>query len=467
MSNLFDETNRQDDGGQRVGDSKKPNNKFANKLLAEALRPHHLQDVVGQEHLTGRTNHDEKSATSSTVAPLLLMVQEKKLRSMILWGPPGVGKTTIALLLAKDSGMQFRSLSAVFSGVADLKKIFEEAEIARTMGLATCLFVDEIHRFNRAQQDSFLPYVERGLIILIGATTENPSFALNNALLSRLSVFVLQPLQDKDFEQLLHRAETYYDKKFLLDDASKKTLYELAAGDGRYFLNMLEQIYFANLSSPPDHEKLLSLVQKRSALYDKGEEGHYNYISALHKSVRGSDPDAALYWLYRMLNAGEDRNFLARRIVRMAYEDIGLADTNAQTVAITAWQTMERLGTPEGEIALATAVVYLALAPKSNAIYKAVQQAEDFARRHNNENPPKIILNAPTKLMKNLDYGKDYIYDHNDPDGFSGQHYFPDTINRVEFFSPVQRGFERELTKRKEYFETLRAKKQKKHKEGK
>ncbi len=263
MSNLFDEANRQNNGGQRVGDSKKPQHGFSNKLLAEALRPHHLQDVVGQEHLTGRANHDEKVATSSAVAPLLLMVQEKKLRSMILWGPPGVGKTTIALLLAKDSGMQFRSLSAVFSGVADLKKIFEEAEIARTMGLATCLFVDEIHRFNRAQQDSFLPYVERGLIILIGATTENPSFALNNALLSRLSVFVLQPLQDKDFEQLLHRAEAYYDKKFLLDDASKKTLYELAAGDGRYFLNMLEQIYFANLSSPPDHEKLLSLVQKK------------------------------------------------------------------------------------------------------------------------------------------------------------------------------------------------------------
>ncbi|MGI9461064.1 MAG: replication-associated recombination protein A [Alphaproteobacteria bacterium] len=419
------------------------------QLLADNLRPKNLNDVVGQEHLT------------SDNAPLRLMVHEKKMRSMILWGPPGVGKTTIALLLAKDSQMEFRSLSAVFSGVADLKKIFEEAETAKNMGLATCLFVDEIHRFNRAQQDSFLPFVESGLITLMGATTENPSFALNNALLSRLSVFVLYPLAEKDFIKILKRAEDHYGKQFLLDDNNKKTLIDLAAGDGRYFLNMLEQVHFANLSAPPSQEALLSLVQKKSAIYDKGEDGHYNYISALHKAVRGSDPDAALYWLYRMLNAGENRDFLARRILRMAYEDVGLADNHAQQVALTAWQTMERLGSPEGEIALATAVVYIALAPKSNRIYKAIQQAEVFAKQHNNQSPPKIILNAPTKLMKDLDYGKDYIYDHNDPDGFSGQNYFPDGMARVEFFDPVDRGFERELIKRKNYFARLRAKKQK------
>ena len=440
MNNLFD--------AQKIKSNRD------SKLLADALRPNSLADVVGQEHLT--------SDNGSHPGPLARMVQEKKLRSMILWGPPGVGKTTLALLLAKDSGMQHRSLSAVFSGVADLKKIFEEAETAQTMGLATCLFVDEIHRFNRAQQDSFLPFVERGLITLIGATTENPSFALNNALLSRLAVFVLKPLVDKDFSKIFARAEKHYGKKIMLDEAGKKILYDLAAGDGRYFLNMVEQVAFTNPVAPLTREELLSLVQKKSALYDKGEDGHYNYISALHKAVRGSDPDAALYWLYRMLNAGEDRDFLARRILRMAYEDIGLADVVAQTVAMTAWQTMERLGSPEGEIALAEAVVYLALAPKSNSIYKAIQRVEDFAKQHNNQDPPKIILNSPTKLMKNLDYGKDYVYDHNDPDGFSGQHYFPDGMERVEFFQPVNRGFERDLIKRKDYFSTLRAKKQKK-----
>ncbi|MDI9313738.1 MAG: replication-associated recombination protein A [Hydrotalea sp.] len=444
MSNLFDQVENKSLGKIKTG----------GKLLADALRPDTLVDVVGQEHLTADND--------SVPGPLLRMVREKKLRSMILWGPPGVGKTTLALLLARDSGMQFRSLSAIFSGVADLKRIFEEAETAQKMGLATCLFVDEIHRFNRAQQDSFLPFVERGVIILIGATTENPSFALNNALLSRLAVFVLKPLTEKDFAKIFARAEQYYGKKIMLDDAGKKILYDLAAGDGRYFLNMVEQVAFANPAQPLAHQELLALVQKKSALYDKGEDGHYNYISALHKSVRGSDPDAALYWLYRMLNAGEDRDFLARRIVRMAYEDVGLADVASQTVAITAWQTMERLGSPEGEIALAEAVVYLALAPKSNSIYKAIQRAEDFAKQHNNQDPPKIILNSPTKLMKNLDYGKDYVYDHNDPDGFSGQHYFPDGMARVDFFQPVNRGFERELIKRKDYFSALRAKKQKK-----
>lgn len=434
MANLFDQPTKKTPSG---------------RLLADILRPKTLAEVVGQNHLIHNGG------------PLELMVREKKLRSMILWGPPGVGKTSLARLLAALSGMNYRSLSAVFSGVADLKKIFEEAEAAETMGLGTCLFVDEIHRFNRAQQDSFLPLVERGTVVLIGATTENPSFALNNALLSRLSVFVLNPLGTEHFAQLLQRAQQHYGQPINVATDSIPILYQLASGDGRYFLNLVEQVYHRGAGEPLAGNQLLDFLQKKSPLYDKTEEGHYNYISALHKSVRGSDADASLYWLYRMLQGGEDRDFLARRIVRMAYEDIGLADTNAQTVAINAWETMERLGSPEGELALAQAVVYLAYAPKSNSIYRAAQAAESFAKTHNHLDPPKIILNAPTPLMKKLDYGRDYIYDHNDPDGFSGQHYFPDGMARVEFFDPIARGFERELQKRKDYFSTLRAKKQK------
>lgn len=437
--------------------------------LADILRPHSLADVLGQEHLLGNSNKEklaEKNVKDNNIAPLALMVAEQNLRSMILWGPAGVGKTTIAYLLAKMVRLEFRTLSAVMSGVADLKKIFEQAQHVKQMGRGTILFVDEIHRFNRAQQDSFLPFVERGDVVLIGATTENPSFSLNNALLSRVTVYDLEPLQPRDFLEMLKRAEAYYGEALPLTDDAKNHLIDLAGGDGRYFYNLVEHIALAIFSNNANFNKsknltaaeLLPILQRKKPNYDKDRDGHYNFISALHKSVRGSDPDAALYWLYRMLNAGEDRDFLARRIVRMAYEDIGLADPDAASHALTAWQTYERLGSPEGELALASAVVYLALAPKSNAMYRAVQQASDVAKQFSDSDPPKIILNAPTQLMKTMDYGKGYQYDHDAIDGFSGQNYFPDGMKRQEFYHPVERGFEREMLKRKLYFQELRQK---------
>jgi putative ATPase len=416
--------------------------------LADRLRPATLGEVVGQDHLLGPSG------------TLTRMLKRGSLASLILWGPPGVGKTTIARLLAEQAGLHFVQLSAVFSGVADLKRCFEEATRRRAAGQGTLLFVDEIHRFNRAQQDGFLPVVENGTVTLVGATTENPSFALNGALLSRCQVLVLRRLDDAALESLLARAEVDIGHDLPLQPDARDTLRAMADGDGRYLLNMAEQLAALPEDAPPlDVPALSDLLAKRAALYDKDREEHYNLISALHKSMRGSDADAALYWYARMLVGGEDPRYLARRLVRFAAEDIGMADPQALPQTVTAWEAYERLGSPEGELCLAQAVVYLATAPKSNAVYTAINTAMGAARGTGSLMPPAHILNAPTKLMKQLGYGAGYAYDHAEEDSFSGQNYFPDGMDRQEFYRPRERGFEREIAKRLAYWAKLRQEK--------
>ncbi len=416
--------------------------------LADRLRPKTLQDVVGQEGVLGDG------------MPLARMLAERRLASLILWGPPGCGKTTIARLLAGAVDLEFVSLSAVFSGVADLRKAFDEARRRREMGRGTLLFVDEIHRFNRAQQDGFLPFVEEGVVVLVGATTENPSFELNAALLSRCQVLVLSRLDDAALEKLIARAEEDSGRPLPLDDGARRALKAMADGDGRYLLNLVEELVRLPAEPVLDTAGLTRVAQKRAPVYDKAQESHYNLISALHKSMRGSDPDAALYWLARMLAGGEDPRYIARRVARFASEDVGLADPQALPLALAAWEHYERIGSPEGELAIAEAVVYLAIAPKSNALYAAFGQAMRAAKETGSLAPPKHILNAPTKLMKELGYSAGYAYDHAAEDAFSGQNYFPDGMAREAFYRPVERGFEREAQKRLAYWARLREERQ-------
>ena len=386
------------------------------------------------------------------------MVAQGRAHSIILWGPPGTGKTTIARLLSTQFKLHFEQLSAVFSGVADLKKTFEAARQRRRIGQGTLLFIDEIHRFNRSQQDSFLPVVEDGTVVLVGATTENPSFELNGALLSRTQVLVLRRLDDAALETLLQRVEAHYGEQLKLTEDARQTLRAMADGDGRYLLNLAEELASLKIVKPLDSAGLTAAVQRRMPLYDKSREEHYNIISALHKSIRGSDPDAALYWLARMLAGGEQPLYIARRLVRAAVEDIGLADPQAVVQALAAKDVYDFLGSPEGEIALAQTVIYLASAPKSNAVYTALGAAKRAAQEHGSLMPPAHILNAPTKLMKNLGYGKGYEYDHEAEEGFSGQNYFPEAMDRQSFYQPRDVGFEREVQKRLDYWAKLRAK---------
>lgn len=414
--------------------------------LADLMRPKSLSEVIGQPQILGPD------------APLGIMLASGALSSIIFWGPPGVGKTTIARLLADETDLSFVQISAIFSGVAELKKVFETARIRRQNGKGTLLFVDEIHRFNKAQQDGFLPFMEDGTILLVGATTENPSFELNAALLSRAQVLVLERLSPADLELLAQRAEKTLSRALPLTGEARDALIDMADGDGRALLNLIEQICAWKVDDALDPDQLATRLMRRAAKYDKSGDEHYNLISALHKSVRGSDPDAALYWLARMLNGGEDPRYLARRVTRMAVEDIGLADPQAQSLCLQAWQTYERLGSPEGELAIAQAVVYLALAPKSNAVYAAYKNAMSAARSTGSEPPPKHILNAPTSLMKDQGYGDGYEYDHDAEGAFSGQNYFPDGMKRGVYYQPVNRGFERELKKRLDFFVGQRAK---------
>lgn len=430
MGDLFDAAAAEGKGGPRP--------------LADRMRPTTLQEVVGQDHLLGPEG------------PIGSAVAAGSLGSMILWGPPGVGKTTIARLLADATDLAFEQISAIFTGVADLKRVFETARMRHASGRGTLLFVDEIHRFNKAQQDGFLPHMESGRIVLVGATTENPSFELNAALLSRAQVLVLHRLEDVDLEKILARAETIGGKLPVSADG-RAALIAMADGDGRALLNLAEQLWQLGPGpfGPADLQRRLT---RRAPVYDKSGDEHYNLISALHKSVRGSDPDASLYWLARMLEAGEDPRYLARRITRIAVEDIGLADPEAMTICLSAWQVYERLGSPEGELALAEAVIYLALAPKSNAAYRAFSAARKTARNSGSKSPPKHILNAPTGLMKSEGYGAGYAYDHDAEDAFSGQHYFPDDMERQSFYTPRPGGFERKMAERIDYFAKLRAK---------
>ena len=420
----------------------------APRPLADRLRPRSLSEVIGQAHVL---NPD---------GPLGAMLAAHSLSSLILWGPPGVGKTTIARLLAAETDLAFVQISAIFTGVPDLKKVFEQAKIRRQNGQGTLLFVDEIHRFNKAQQDGFLPHMEDGTLLLVGATTENPSFELNAALLSRAQVIVLERLSPADLERLAQRAERELGRALPLTGEAREALIDMADGDGRAALNLIEQVAAWRVDKPMDREQLSRRLMRRAAKYDKSGEEHYNLISALHKSIRGSDPDAALYWFARMLEGGEDPRFLARRLTRMAVEDIGLADPQAQAICLDSWQTYERLGSPEGELALAQAVVYLALAPKSNGVYVAYKAARAAARETGSLMPPKHILNAPTRLMKDIGYGSGYAYDHDAEDGFSGQDYFPEGMKRPVWYAPPERGFERELKKRIDYFAKLRARRQ-------
>lgn len=416
--------------------------------LADQLRPRSLEEVVGQDHLLGPGG------------PIRRMVEAGRLGSMILWGPPGTGKTTIARLLAQAAGYQFQQISAVFSGVADLKKAFETARGRRAAGQSTLLFVDEIHRFNRAQQDGFLPFVEEGVVTLVGATTENPSFELNGALLSRSQVFVLKRLDDAALEALLIRAETHEGRPLPVLPEARQALLAMADGDGRYLLTLAETLFALEMAEPMDTAGLAQTLQKRAPAYDKSREEHYNLISALHKSVRGSDPDAALYWLARMLDGGEDPLFIARRLVRMAVEDIGEADPLSLLVANAAKDTYDFLGSPEGELALAQTVVHLATAPKSVAVYKAYKAAMRAAKATGSLMPPANIRNAPTKLMKDLGYGAGYQYDPETEDGFSGANYFPDGVERQTFYDPPGEGHEAKIKERLQRWAALRARRE-------
>jgi len=432
VADLFDTGDAEEGGGHRP--------------LADRLRPRAISEVIGQRKILGPE------------APLTVMLGSGALSSLIFWGPPGVGKTTIARLLADETELHFVQISAIFSGVPELRKVFDAAKLRRRQGQGTLLFVDEIHRFNKAQQDGFLPHMEDGTILLVGATTENPSFELNAAVLSRAQVLVLERLTVDDLELMARRAEQELGVDLPLQPDARMALLEMADGDGRALLNLIEQLVAWKVEGKLDKASLAARLMRRAAQYDKSGDSHYNLISALHKSVRGSDPDAALYWFARMLEGGEDPRYLARRITRMAVEDIGLADPQAQAVCLQSWETFERLGSPEGELALAQAVTYLALAPKSNAAYVAYKGARRAAKETGSAPPPKHILNAPTKMMKEQGYGDGYAYDHDAEDGFSGQDYFPEGVARQALYAPVERGFERELKKRLEYFAKLRSK---------
>lgn len=418
----------------------------APRPLADRIRPARLSEVIGQTRILGDDG------------PLGSMLAAGSLSSLILWGPPGVGKTTIARLLADETDLAFVQISAIFTGVPELRKVFEAARLRRQQGKGTLLFVDEIHRFNKAQQDGFLPHMEDGTILLVGATTENPSFELNAALLSRAQVIVLERLSLAELELLAQRAERELGRKLPLTPEARDALLGMADGDGRACLNLIEQVAAWKTTAPLDTDAMAQRLMRRAAKYDKSGDEHYNLISALHKSVRGSDPDAALYWFARMLEGGEDPRYLARRITRMAVEDIGLADPAAARHCLDAWAIYERLGSPEGELALAQAVIYLALAPKSNAGYAAYKGARAEARRTGSLMPPAHILNAPTKLMRDQGYGAGYAYDHDAEDGFSGQNYFPDGMKRPVLYLPVERGFERELKRRLDWFVSQRLK---------
>ena len=430
---------------------------FSNQVkrpLADRLRPRTLDEVVGQNHLVGKDS------------PIGRMLATGKISSFILWGPPGCGKTTIARLIAEHTNLYFEQISAVFSGVADLKRVFQYAQERRAnQGKGTLLFVDEIHRFNKSQQDGFLPYVEDGTVILVGATTENPSFELNAALLSRCQVFVLNRLTADDFEVLLQRAEKEMGKKLPVDEAARQLMKDTADGDGRYILNLAESVWaYAKDGEIFNKDNIINVIRSRAPVYDKGRDGHYNLISAVHKSLRGTDVDAALYWVARMLASGEDPRYILRRLIRFAVEDVSLADPNAVTQALACAEVYERLGSPEGELAIMQLTAYLATAPKSAAVYKAMDKAFALAKKTGSLMPPKHILNAPTKLMKQLGYHDGYIYDQDLDDGFSGQNYFPDGIERVKLYYPVERGFEREIKKRVDYFDNLRKEKNKQRK---